>query len=77
MRRHFCNAEITKNIMTELIQCPYCGEQLEIAIDWSIMQQEYIEDCQICCKPMILTVSVVTRDGGGCETEVSIRTGDD
>lgn len=63
--------------MTELIQCPYCGQQLEIAIDWSVMQQEYVEDCQVCCKPMILTVSVAACDGGGCETKVSTRTGDD
>ena len=63
--------------MGELIQCPYCGEQLEVVIDWSVARQEYIEDCQICCKPMVLTVNVVTRDGGSHEAKVSARTVDD
>ncbi len=63
--------------MGEFIQCPYCGEQLDVAIDWSVTRQEYIEDCQICCKPMVLTVSVVTRDGGSHEANVSARTGDE
>jgi transcription elongation factor Elf1 len=43
---------------TELIQCPYCGEELEIAIDLSVKKQEYIEDCQVCCQPMTLVVTV-------------------
>ena len=62
---------------TELIECPYCGEQLEIAIDWSVTRQEYIEDCHVCCKPMSLMVSVVTCDDGSYEARVSARTGDD
>ena len=43
---------------TKFIQCPYCGQFLEIAIDRSIRLQEYIEDCQICCRPMVLTVTI-------------------
>ena len=34
------------------ITCPYCGESLEIVIDTSVRHQEYIEDCQVCCKPI-------------------------
>ena len=43
---------------TELIQCPYCGERIEVAIDLSVRKQEYIEDCQVCCQPITLVVSV-------------------
>ena len=43
---------------SQLIQCPYCGEQLEVAVDWTIRLQEYVEDCQVCCQPMTLTVRV-------------------
>ena len=43
---------------TEVIQCPYCGEAIEIAIDLSVRKQEYIEDCQVCCQPMTLVVIV-------------------
>ena len=34
------------------IQCPYCGEIISVLIDCSIQQQDYIEDCQVCCKPI-------------------------
>ena len=40
------------------ITCPYCGETLEIVIDSSVSRQEYLEDCQVCCKPMKLRVGI-------------------
>lgn len=40
------------------IACPYCGEWIEIAIDTSVDQQQYIEDCQVCCRPITISVSV-------------------
>ena len=40
------------------INCPYCGESLEIAIDASVRQQEYVEDCQVCCKPITLRIRI-------------------
>ena len=42
----------------QTVRCPYCGEQLEIFIDRSLRRQEYIEDCQVCCRPIILTVTL-------------------
>ena len=46
------------NQLTEKsIGCPYCGETIEILIDSSDLGQQYIEDCQVCCKPIILFVS--------------------
>ena len=40
------------------IDCPYCGESLEITVDASVGQQEYIEDCQVCCKPIQFRIRV-------------------
>ena len=40
------------------IRCPYCGEELEIAIDSSAGRQRYIEDCHVCCHPIHLSVAV-------------------
>ena len=37
-----------------LIQCPYCWETLEISVDPSVREQEYVEDCQVCCRPILL-----------------------
>ena len=43
---------------TVLIDCPYCGENIEKVIDCSIDFQEYIEDCDVCCRPVSLLVKV-------------------
>lgn len=39
------------------IQCPYCGERFEILVDDSAGEQQYIEDCQVCCSPINIDVS--------------------
>ncbi|MBK1886858.1 CPXCG motif-containing cysteine-rich protein [Marinobacter sp. DY40_1A1] len=39
-----------------LIQCPYCWETLDISVDPSVAEQEYVEDCQVCCQPILLQV---------------------
>ena len=38
--------------------CPYCGELIEVLIDDSVESQEYIEDCQVCCRPIVFRVDV-------------------
>ncbi len=38
--------------------CPYCGETFEAVIDASVEDQVYIEDCEVCCRPIEFTVSV-------------------
>jgi hypothetical protein len=40
------------------IDCPYCGERLDLLIDASVSEQEYIEDCRVCCRPILLHVTV-------------------
>ncbi|MFO7994712.1 MAG: CPXCG motif-containing cysteine-rich protein [Marinobacter sp.] len=39
-----------------LVQCPYCWETLEISVDPSVSDQEYVEDCQVCCQPILVHV---------------------
>lgn len=36
--------------------CPYCGERIELVVDCSIPEQSYIEDCSVCCHPMVVVV---------------------
>ena len=45
-------------LMPSNIDCPYCGESIEILIDASIRSQQYIEDCQVCCRPITLRVEI-------------------
>ena len=40
------------------IQCPYCWETIEITIDCSVEHQEYVEDCEVCCRPIVMNVSI-------------------
>ena len=45
------------------IQCPYCGENFELLVDGSVPHQQYIEDCEVCCRPIVLSVSVAGVEG--------------
>ena len=41
-----------------VVACPYCGEAVEITLDpGSGSYQEYVEDCEVCCRPWQVTVS--------------------
>jgi hypothetical protein len=44
------------------IYCPYCAESISVLIDCSVDEQEYIEDCQVCCRPINFKVQS-TADG--------------
>ena len=45
-------------LITKKVQCPYCWETIDILIDGSIAHQNYIEDCQVCCKPITFDVTM-------------------
>lgn len=62
------------NQLTEkLIGCPYCGETIEVLIDPADLDQHYIEDCQVCCRPINF---VITEDMNG-ELEVNVYSDDE
>ncbi|WP_313133196.1 CPXCG motif-containing cysteine-rich protein, partial [Stutzerimonas nitrititolerans] len=37
---------------TQPYQCPYCGEVVEALLDLSGGDQQYTEDCSVCCRPV-------------------------
>ncbi len=46
-----------------IVYCPHCGEANEIALDpGSGSEQEYVEDCSVCCRPWLMYVKY-GRDG--------------
>ena len=45
------------------ITCPHCGEVFDIACGSSEGDSEFITDCEVCCRPMTVTVRV--RPSGG------------
>jgi hypothetical protein len=40
------------------VQCPYCWEKITLLVDGSIEMQDYIEDCEVCCRPIDFMVEV-------------------
>jgi hypothetical protein len=51
------------------VLCPYCGELNEIGLDpGGGRRQEYVEDCQVCCRPW--RVTVVYLPGGAADVSV-------
>lgn len=48
--------------LEKTIQCPYCGEMIDLLIDGSLPQQNYIEDCQVCCRPINMNVSITEEN---------------
>ena len=47
------------------IECPHCGETFSLALDASEGSAEFTVDCEVCCRPM--TVSVRVNDDGELE----------
>lgn len=45
--------------------CPYCGQPIELIVDCSVASQRYIEDCQVCCRPINVDAAV-DADGDVC-----------
>ncbi|HEY0506347.1 MAG TPA: CPXCG motif-containing cysteine-rich protein [Lysobacter sp.] len=50
------------------VQCPYCGETIVLVVDASAGSQRYIEDCQVCCRPIVVSVDV---DGDAFDIRVA------
>ncbi len=42
----------------QLFACPYCGENISMLLDLSLEQQQYIEDCEVCCRPIEIKFTV-------------------
>lgn len=47
---------------TVIVVCPYCGEQVELLVDATLPHQQYFEDCEVCCQPMLVTIDATAED---------------
>ncbi|SHN93485.1 hypothetical protein BHECKSOX_304 [Bathymodiolus heckerae thiotrophic gill symbiont] len=45
-------------IQTHSIDCPYCGEIIELEVDCSEFEQSYIKDCSVCCRPININIMI-------------------
>lgn len=51
-------------------RCPYCGERVSCLLDGSAGAQEYVEDCEVCCRPMLVSTDF---DDDGRVSRFSVR----
>ena len=53
-----------------VVVCPHCGEANELGLDpGGGPLQEYVEDCQVCCRPWRVTVRYGTDGSADVFTE--------
>ncbi|HEY5666530.1 MAG TPA: CPXCG motif-containing cysteine-rich protein [Gammaproteobacteria bacterium] len=58
-----------RELTEQPVACPYCGETITVLIDGSLPEQSYVEDCQVCCRPIVVDVNV----GFDGDVSVSVR----
>ena len=58
--------------MTEqfAVECPYCGEQVEIYLEPDV-RGSLVQDCEVCCNPWLIRVR-----GEDEEREISVARAD-
>ncbi|MBZ0202562.1 MAG: CPXCG motif-containing cysteine-rich protein [Ignavibacteria bacterium] len=38
--------------------CPYCLEEISMILDVSVERQSYVEDCEVCCRPISINFEI-------------------
>lgn len=52
------------------VACPHCGEENTLTLDpGSGAAQEYVEDCQVCCRPWRVVVHYGVDGGAAVSAE--------
>lgn len=42
--------------------CPYCWETISMLLDNSVLNQSYVEDCEVCCNPIQVAFQFVNME---------------
>lgn len=43
-------------MLEHFFQCPYCWAEISMLLVPSVSEQDYVEDCEICCNPIAVSV---------------------
>lgn len=54
-----------------VIECPHCGESWVTVIDTSQGDYETVEDCTVCCRPMVVRIQCVPGEVMEVTTEAA------
>ncbi|MGU9957246.1 MAG: CPXCG motif-containing cysteine-rich protein [Arenicellales bacterium WSBS_2016_MAG_OTU3] len=60
-------------VENDSVICPYCGERFDVLVDTSAGDQNYVEDCWVCCRPIEFSLTTETEDA----YRLSVRTNDE
>lgn len=60
---------MANRVLETEVTCPYCWESFTLLVDGSVDDQEYVEDCEICCRPIDFVVTIDEFD----QTSVEAR----
>ncbi len=47
-----------RNSDPSIIQCPHCGELIDIPIETNGSPTRYVIDCSVCCRPIVVQVEM-------------------
>lgn len=50
-----------RTMLEHAFQCPYCWEQITMLLDTSVQGQTYVEDCEVCCRPITIRYRVAGK----------------
>mgnify|MGYP000276798558 FL=1 len=56
-------------MIEHFFQCPYCWQEISMLLDKSVLSQSYIEDCEVCCNPIQITIAFENSELIGFNTE--------
>jgi len=66
--RHYVEYAPMNLLQDKDATCPHCWETITLTLDLSVPEQSYVEDCPVCCKPML--VAYTASDGELAEFSV-------
>jgi len=52
------------------VRCPYCGERLDKRVDLTSEESSFMEDCEVCCRPIEFHLE---RDARGALRALQVR----
>ena len=52
--------------------CPYCWQTITMLVDLSVARQEYVEDCEVCCRPILISYESDGEDLLSCAAQATM-----
>lgn len=46
-------------MIEHFFNCPYCWEKISMVLDADDEMPEYIEDCEVCCRPIEIRFRII------------------